>query len=133
MTEKVQNAIMNAQSIAIREQHQEVDEVHLFLSFLEEDGNLVHSILEKTNVNVEEIRNESTKNPNEETPVFQGVGWSRASCILRMNYNKLLAEAEKFMKQFNDEYLSVEHILLAAVSLPSEAGKYLKTKGIRST
>ena len=36
MTETVQNAIMNAQSIAIREQHQEVDEAHLFLALLED-------------------------------------------------------------------------------------------------
>ena len=43
---------------------------------------------------------------------------------------ELLAEAETFMKRFHDDYLSVEHILLAAISLPSEIGNYFKTKGI---
>ena len=41
MTETVQKAIMNAQSIAIREQHQEVDEAHLFIAMLEDDGSLI--------------------------------------------------------------------------------------------
>ena len=50
MTEKVQKAIMNAQSIAVREQHQEVDEVHLYIAMLEDDGSLILSILEKMNI-----------------------------------------------------------------------------------
>ena len=41
MTEKVQKAIMNAQNIAVREQHQEVDEVHLFIAMLEDDESLM--------------------------------------------------------------------------------------------
>ena len=42
----------------------------------------------------------------------------------------MFAEAEKLMKQFNDDYMSVEHILLASISLPSEIGNDFKAKGI---
>ena len=56
MTETVQTAIMNAQSIAVREQHQEVDEVHLFLALLEDTGSLMNSIIEKTTISSVRIK-----------------------------------------------------------------------------
>ena len=65
--------------------------------------------------------------------MFPGVGLSKGKLYITNELQRVLAEAETAMKQFNDEYLSVEHILLAAVSLPSEVGKYLKTKGIKPT
>ncbi len=76
MTEKVQTAIMNAQSIAIREQHQEVDEVHLFLALLEDEGSLISSILEKTDVNVQEMKDELQENASKK-PRVSGE-WGRA-------------------------------------------------------
>ena len=56
MTEKVQKAIMNAQSIAIREEHQEVDEVHLFLSMLEDDDSLMIIYSGKTTCKLDEVK-----------------------------------------------------------------------------
>ncbi|MCQ6274323.1 ATP-dependent chaperone ClpB [Bacillus sp. V3B] len=130
MTEKVQKAIMNAQSISIREEHQEVDEVHLFLALFEDDDSLITSILEKANVQVVEIKGELQQNLLKK-PRVSGSGVEQGKLYITNSLQRVLAESEKFMKQFNDDYLSVEHILLAVVSLSSEVGKMLMEKGIK--
>ena len=71
MTETVQTAIMNAQSIAVREQHQEVDEAHLFLALLEDTGSLMNSIIEKSTISVSELHNELQTNFSKETTCFR--------------------------------------------------------------
>jgi len=129
MTEKVQKAIMDAQSIAVREEHQEVDEVHLFLALLEDGSSLIHSILEKANVKVAEVKNELQQQLLKR-PRVSGSGVEQGKLYITNQLQRVLAEAEKYMKQFQDDYLSVEHIIVAAVSLPSEMGKYMKNKGV---
>jgi ATP-dependent Clp protease ATP-binding subunit ClpB len=129
MTETVQTAIMNAQSIAVREQHQEVDEAHLFLALLEDTGSLMNSIIEKSTISVSELKDE-LKQILAKKPRVSGSGVEQGKLYITNQLQRVLAEAEKSMKQFKDEYLSVEHILLATVSLPSEIGKFLKAKGV---
>lgn len=129
MTEKVQKAIMDAQSIAVREEHQEVDEVHLFLALLEDDSSLIISILEKTKVKPADFRKDLQQFLLKR-PRVSGSGVEQGKLYITNQLQRVLAEAEKYMKQFQDDYLSVEHIIIAAVSLPSEVGNYLKEKGI---
>jgi ATP-dependent Clp protease ATP-binding subunit ClpB len=129
MTETVQTAIMNAQSIAVREQQQEVDEAHLFLALLEDTGSLMNSIIEKTTISVSEL-NDELQQILAKKPRVSGSGVEQGKLYITNQLQRVLAEAEKSMKQFKDEYLSVEHILLATASLPSEIGKLLKAKGV---
>ena len=129
MTETVQTAIMNAQSIAVREQQQEVDEAHLFLALLEDTGSLMNSIIEKTTISVSEL-NDELQRILAKKPRVSGSGVEQGKLYITNQLQRVLAEAEKSMKQFKDEYLSVEHILLATASLPSEIGKLLKAKGV---
>ena len=129
MTETVQTAIMNAQSIAVREQQQEVDEAHLFLALLEDTGSLMNSIIEKTTISVSELNGELQRILAKK-PRVSGSGVEQGKLYITNQLQRVLAEAEKSMKQFKDEYLSVEHILLATASLPSEIGKLLKAKGV---
>jgi ATP-dependent Clp protease ATP-binding subunit ClpB len=129
MTEKVQKAIMKAQTISIREEHQEVDEVHLFLALFEDESSLITSILEKANVQVAEIKDELQRSLLKK-PRVSGSGVEQGKLYITNSLQRVFAESEKFMKQFNDDYLSVEHILLAAVSLSSEVGKIVIAKGI---
>lgn len=129
MTEKVQKAIMNAQTIAIREQHQEVDEVHLYIAMLEDDESLILSILEKMNIGVKDIK-EGLQQILLKKPQVTGSGVEQGKLYITNGLQRVLAEAEKFMKQFNDDYMSLEHILLASISLPSQIGNDFKSKGI---
>ncbi|WP_407639276.1 ATP-dependent chaperone ClpB [Bacillus tuaregi] len=120
---------MNAQSLALREEHQEVDEVHLFLALLEDEGNLIHSILEGSNLVVEDIKQDLEKFLLKR-PRVSGSGVEQGKLYITNQLQRVLVEAEKYMKQFHDDFLSVEHIIIGAVALPSEIGKYLKDKGI---
>ena len=129
MTEKVQKAIMNAQNIAVREQHQEVDEIHLYIAMLEDDESLILSILEKMNIGVKDIK-EGLQQILSKKPQVTGSGVEQGKLYITNGLQRVLAEAEKFMKQFNDDYMSVEHILLASISLPSQIGNDFKSKGI---
>ena len=65
MTEKVQKAIMNAQNIAVREQHQEVDEVHLYIAMLEDDESLIHLHFGKNEYWSKRYQRRTTTNPLE--------------------------------------------------------------------
>ncbi len=120
---------MNAQSIAIREQHQEVDEAHLFLAMLEDSGSLMTSIIEKTIIPVSEMKDE-LQHMLAKKPRVSGSGVEQGKLYITNQLQRVLAEAESSMKQFKDEYLSVEHILLATVTLPSEIGEFIKVKGV---
>lgn len=129
MTEKVQQAFMSAQSIAIREEHQEVDEVHLFLSMMEDDDNLIVMILGKAGLQIDAARKELQRILMKK-PRVSGSGVEQGKLYITNQLQRILAKAEEMMKQFHDEYMSVEHIILAAVSIPSEFGRYLIKNGI---
>ena len=67
-------------------------------------------------------------------PRVTGSGVEQGKLYITNDLQRVLAEAEKSMKQFNDEYLSVEHILLATVSLSIRNREMiLKAKGINLT
>ena len=104
MTEKVQKAIMNAQSIATREQHQEVDEVHIYMAMLEDSDNLILSILEKMDKNLTGIQ-KSLQQFLMKKPKVTGSGVEQGKLYITNGLQRVFAEAEKFMKQFKDDYL----------------------------
>ncbi|MBP2241154.1 ATP-dependent Clp protease ATP-binding subunit ClpB [Cytobacillus eiseniae] len=130
MTERVQSALMNAQSLAIREQHQEVDEVHLFLSLLEQEDSLIASLLIKLHISLETVKND-LQFLLSKIPQVSGSGIEQGKLYISSKLQQLLANAEVEMKQFEDDFLSVEHLLLATVSsFQSEIGVVLKKANI---
>ncbi|MED3551540.1 ATP-dependent chaperone ClpB [Cytobacillus praedii] len=129
MTERLQEGIMTAQTMAIREQHQEVDEVHLFLALLEQDNSLMISFLKKAEVSAEKIIKE-LQYLLRKKPQVSGSGMEHAKVYITNKLQRLLADAESEMKKLEDEFISVEHLLLASVSLgESETGAALKKAG----
>src|SRR5690606_21985456 len=129
MTERLQKSIIQAQSIATRENHQEIDEVHLYLAIIEDEQNLITSILEKLNLNGEEFRQHLILHLNKK-PKVTGSGVEQGKFYITHQLQKVFAEAENSMRSLKDEYMSVEHILSASVQLNSDIGKMLKTLGV---
>ena len=129
MTERLQKSIIQAQSIATRENHQEIDEVHLYLAIIEDEQNLITSILEKLNLNGEEFRQHLILHLNKK-PKVTGSGVEQGKFYITHQLQKVFAEAENIMRSLKDEYMSVEHILSASVQLNSDIGKMLKTLGV---
>ncbi|TKC18267.1 ATP-dependent chaperone ClpB [Robertmurraya kyonggiensis] len=116
MTERLQAAIMSAQSLATSNQHQEIDEVHLFLALMEQDDSLIAAILEKVHLPSQTFSDELNR-LLQKKPQVSGSGIEQGKIYITNNLQRLMAEAEKEMNLFQDEFLSVEHTLLAAAKL----------------
>ena len=131
MTERLQKGLMDAQSLTVKKNHQEIDEPHLFLCLMDQEDSLISSILEKSGIPPEKI----SKNLNEalaKKPEVTGSGVEQGKLYITAKLQKLFVSAEEFAKKFSDEYLSVEHILLAAVyAKDSEMRRLLQNVGIQ--
>jgi ATP-dependent Clp protease ATP-binding subunit ClpB len=126
MTERLQGAITNAKSIATLNEHQEIDEVHVFLSFMEQEDSLVAAILEKAQLSSGDFTND-LNHILQKKPQVSGSGVEEGKLYITGKLQRLLAEAEREMKLFDDEFLSVEHVLLAASKTQqSSIGEILK-------
>lgn len=130
MTERLQAAIMGAQSIATINEHQEVDEVHFFLALMEQKDSLIATILEQVQLPSQLFITELNV-VLQKKPKVSGSGIEQGKLYITSKLQRLLAEAEKEMNQFQDEFLSVEHVLLGAANLPqSSIGEILAQKNI---
>jgi ATP-dependent Clp protease ATP-binding subunit ClpB len=127
MTEKVQEALGTAQRMAVRQSHQQVDVEHFLAALLEQDGGLASGILEKAGANpqdaLKKIRQELERLPK--VTINGSSGYSEQVYITG-RLNRLLAQAEDEAKKLNDEYISVEHLLLAMVDDGGPTGRLFK-------
>ncbi|MEH7500801.1 ATP-dependent chaperone ClpB [Neobacillus drentensis] len=131
MTERLQKGLMDAQSLAVKKNHQEIDEPHLFLTLMDQEDSLISSILEKAGMPPEKI-SKNLSDALAKKPEVTGSGVEQGKLYITAKLQQLFVSAEEFAKRFSDEYLSVEHILLAAVyAVDSEMRKALQTLGTR--
>ncbi|MFB5196215.1 ATP-dependent chaperone ClpB [Neobacillus sp. KR4-4] len=129
MTERLQKGMMDAQSVAVKKNHQEVDEPHLFISLMEHEDSLISSILERAGVSSERTKKNFMESLSKK-PVVTGSGVEQGKLYITARLQKLLVKAEEYMQKFSDEYLSVEHILLAAAYTDdTEMRKILRALG----
>lgn len=130
MTESLQNAIVSAQTLAVQHNHQEVDDLHLFLALLGQDNNLAATLLSGMDININQLKKDLTASLSKK-PQVSGSGVEHGKLYITSSLQKVLAQAEKEMGQFEDEFLSVEHVLLAAIdTASSESGAAMKRLGI---
>jgi ATP-dependent Clp protease ATP-binding subunit ClpB len=111
-TQKAQEAIQASRTIAARYYHQQIDSEHLFLALLEQTGGLVPSLLEKTGVSPAELR-EQVEAVLSQMPQVSGPGSENVYYTQRAV--RVLDNAMSTAGKMDDEYTSVEHILLALV------------------
>lgn len=128
MTERLQDAFLSAQSLARQNEHQEVDDLHLLLAILDQDQNLVSSVLEKLQYSHDRFYRELKKRLDKK-PKVTGSGAVQGNLYISADLQRVLTEAETEMKRLKDEYLSIEHILLGVMTVRSEAGKILISFG----
>jgi ATP-dependent Clp protease ATP-binding subunit ClpB len=124
-TEKSQEALQEAQRLAARGGQQYVDVEHLLAALLAPEPGLTSSILRKANVNLDGLKRR-VQQELERLPRVSGGGGESISSRL----NRLLMHAEDEAKQFKDEYVSVEHLLLALLGDTGTTGRLLKEFGV---
>src|SRR4030095_8661755 len=103
---------------------------HLLLALLEQDGGLAKSILDKAGVDVGLVRSR-VEAELARLPKVSGGGGGGGDVHITGRLNRLLVQAEDEAKSLKDEYVSVEHLLLAMVDDRSgAAGRILKELGL---
>ncbi|MDR4495357.1 MAG: ATP-dependent chaperone ClpB [Nitrospirales bacterium] len=126
MTIKVQEALQTASGMAMRRNHQGVEVEHLLLALLEQEGGLAQAIIEQAGCSVSAVRN-AAEQALQKLPQVQGAGGGPGQVHIAPRTGKLLTQAETEMKGLKDEYLSVEHLLLAMV----DEGGVFKSLGVK--
>jgi ATP-dependent Clp protease ATP-binding subunit ClpB len=129
MTERLQTGILDAQSLAIKSSHQEVDEPHLFLTLLRQEDSLLRAIIEKADIRAEMVEKSMLSSMNKK-PQVSGSGAEQGKLYITSKLQRLFVSAEEFASKFSDDFISIEHILLAAsYAKDSEMEKILKLNG----
>ena len=127
-TERSQDALRAAQSLAARLSHQQMDVEHLLVSLLEQENGLAQNLLLKTGVNIEAVhrglRAELDRQPK--VQVSPGAG---DQIYVTSRLQRVLANAEQEAKRLKDEYLSVEHLLAAMLGDSGFTGRLLREQG----
>ncbi len=129
MTEKTQEALQAAQTIAARFNHQQIDPEHLLLALLEQREGLVPRLLTTMGLSGEEIRS-SVEQHLAGIPQVSGTGAGQMYMSQRLS--KVLDSAEKEAKNLKDDYTSVEHLLMALVDegTSTPGGQILSRAGV---
>src|SRR4051812_12589442 len=114
LTEKSQEALREAQRLASRLGHRQLDVEHLFLALLDQERGLATSILNKADAPVEAIKLRAQREL-EKFPRSGSGAEADENIHVTTRLNRLLAQAEEEARRLKDEYVSVEHLLLALI------------------
>jgi ATP-dependent Clp protease ATP-binding subunit ClpB len=122
-TIKSQEALQKSAEIAMNSQQQAIEPGHLLKAILETDENVVSYLIKKLNVNknlldtkIEEVLHSYPKVSGQQP-------------YLSPNTNAVLQQAEKELKEFKDEYIAIEHLLLALLNAKDKVSTFLKDTG----
>jgi ATP-dependent Clp protease ATP-binding subunit ClpB len=131
-TEKSQAALAEAQSIGARLQHQAVDVEHLALALLEQQDGLIPRLVEKAGVSPDLLKTR-IRDALDRIPRVSGDTTTGQGIYVTQRLNKLLVTAQDEAKKLKDEYVSVEHLVLAMFSEPAttDIGRIFKTVDFR--
>ena len=110
-TQKSQEAIQGAQNLAIRNNHQQLEQIHLLAALLEQDGGLIPQLLKKMDVTVESLSAAAMA----EVRKLPGVTGAREAdkIYISNGLNQTLVAAQDTAQRMKDDFVSVEHLFLA--------------------
>jgi ATP-dependent Clp protease ATP-binding subunit ClpB len=128
LTEKCQEAIRQAQLTATQYGNQQVDVEHLLLAMLDQEGGLAPSILQKADIPLEALKRRVLQEI-EKLPKVTGTASRPDQVYVTARLTKLLDAAEKEAKRLKDDYVSIEHLLLACTEDSGPSGKILRDFG----
>ena len=111
-TQKSLAAIQDAQSLTIRNENQQMEQIHLFSALLQQEDGLVRELFKRMGVTVESL--EAAVNQElAKLPRVSGSGREADKYYVSRAVDEALQKAEDIAKSMKDDYVSVEHLLLA--------------------
>jgi len=130
-TQKSQEAISQAQAVAVRLGHQQIDAGHLMLSLVQQEQGLVPRLLERAGYDVRAYER-ALEDELGKMPRVSGPGSQPGQIYVTPRVNEVLVAASELAKSMKDEYVSVEHLFLTLLDEPpsSPLGKVNKHFGL---
>src|SRR3954468_13503525 len=131
LTEKTQQALHDAQTKALRYGHTEVDSEHLLLALLDDPAGLVPRLLSRAELDSDGLR-AGLERHLEGRPRVSGPGAAPGQVYVTRALNEVLDAAGREAERLKDEYVSVEHVVLALIKTgaSSAAGRLLSEHGM---
>ncbi|WP_293916653.1 MULTISPECIES: ATP-dependent chaperone ClpB [unclassified Sphingobacterium] len=123
-TIKAQEAIQKASEIASGNQQQAIEPAHILKALLTVDENIIGHLLKKLNVNIAYLEGEVDKQIQSYPKV------SGSNIYLSNEANSALQKAQSYLKEFNDEFVSIEHLLLGILNAGGKTASLLKDQGV---
>jgi ATP-dependent Clp protease ATP-binding subunit ClpB len=125
-TLKTQEAIQKAQQVALEKGHQTIENAHLLKGVLQADTTVTPFLLKKLNVNVALLQQALDKMLDSFPKVSGG------TMTLSSEANIAINRAQNFLKEFNDEFVAIEHLLLAIGEGSDKASQMMRDAGVSS-
>jgi len=123
-TIKAQEAIQKASEIAQGNQQQAMETAHLLKGLLTVDENVVSYVLKKLNVNLNTL-DQKLNDEIQKLPKITG-----GQIYLSNNANSALQKAQSYLKEFKDDFVAVEHLLLGILATNDATARLLKEQGV---
>ncbi|MDP6118369.1 MAG: ATP-dependent chaperone ClpB [Planctomycetota bacterium] len=120
LTQKCQEAIHAANSMAVRFGHQQIDAEHLLLALCQQDQGLVPRLFQKMDVQVNNLIG-GIERELEKMPKVSGPGAEPGKVLVTQRFNQIVVRAEEEAKRLKDEFVSVEHLILAMLEEESKS------------
>ena len=111
LTQKSLEAIQAANGLAVENQNQQIEQVHLLSALLEQEGGLIPQLFEKMGVSVDNVQIQ-LKNAIDNLPAVTGSGRKADEVYVSQDVDRALREAEKEAARMKDDFVSVEHLVL---------------------
>ncbi len=125
LTTKFQQALSEAQSVAVGRDNQYIEPVHLMAALLDQQGGTARPLLEKAGVQVPKLRSDLAT-ALDRLPKVEGSG---GDVLLGNDLNRLLNVTDKLAQQRQDQFISSELFVLAACEDRGDLGRMLKANG----
>ena len=111
LTQKSLEAIQAANGLAVENQNQQIEQVHLLSALLEQEGGLIPQLFEKMGVSIDNVQIQ-LKNAIDNLPAVTGSGRKADEVYVSQDVDRALREAEKEAARMKDDFVSVEHLVL---------------------
>ena len=111
LTQKSLEAIQSANGLAIENQNQQIEQVHLLSALLGQEGGLIPQLFEKIGVSVDNVQIQ-LKNAIDNLPAVTGSRRKADEVYVSQDVDRALREAEKEAAHMKDDFVSVEHLML---------------------
>ena len=125
-TSQLQLALSDAQSLAVGQDHAAVEPLHLLVALLDQQGGAIRPLLMQVGFDVKSLRESLNKGLEQLAKLQNPTGDMNMSQDLA----RLLNQADRLAQQKNDQYISSELVLLAAMDANTALGKILLAQGV---